>query len=52
MTLLMIKFTSTIIDDWNLDETHANNMKQSLIYSSNSIMKFCHGWLECEWKIT
>jgi hypothetical protein len=28
----MIKFTSIILDDWNLDETHAHNMKQILIY--------------------
>ena len=24
MTIIMNKFTSTNMDDWNLDETHAN----------------------------
>ena len=47
MTLLMNKFTSIVMNDWNLDEIHADywNKVSYILYPNNSVMKYCHEWL-------
>ena len=50
--LPMNKFTSTITDDWKLDEIHFNyqNNIYYTMYPNIYVMKHCHEWLNIEWK--
>ena len=45
---LMIRFTSTLMNDWNLNEIHANyqNQVSYIPHPNNCVMKYWHGWLK------
>jgi hypothetical protein len=52
--LPMKKSTSTVMDDWKLDEIHSNywNIIYYIMHPNVYIMKHCHEWLTIELKKT
>ena len=44
----LYKDSWVVMDDWNLDEIHVNywNKVWYILHPTNSIMKYCHGWLK------
>jgi hypothetical protein len=54
MTILMIKFTSNVMDDWALDDIHSNywNKVWYIVHPNIFVIIYYHAWLKVGWIIT